>query len=72
MKARTQTHEYSPTTPSFQSVFNYDLLIKLNKTFILYLSIVETSSGNKLLPPYNMVVMTTGNCNVLDVTCPLL
>lgn len=39
----------------FQSVFNYDLLIKLNETFILYLSIVETSPGNKLLPPYNMV-----------------
>lgn len=50
-----KAHTLQQFVLGFQFVFNYDLLIKLNETFILYLSIVEKSSGNKLLPPYNMV-----------------
>lgn len=39
----------------FQSVCDYVLLMTLDKTFMLYIYIVETSSGYKLLPPYSVV-----------------
>ena len=41
--------------PVLQFVLSYNLLIMLNKTFPLYISIVGTSSSCKPLPPYSSV-----------------
>lgn len=56
----------------FLFVFDYDLLIRLNKTFILYtvfllygLNLQMFTSLKYGLQPVTM----TGNCNVLDATC---
>lgn len=54
------THKLTNTLQQLVLVFRFvlsdcDLLMKLNKTFTLYISFVETSSSCKLLPPYSLV-----------------
>lgn len=55
MNTHTLTNILQQLILVFQFVFDYDLLIRLNKTLILYIFIVEISSNYKLLPPYSMV-----------------